>query len=498
MVCMAMVLCVSCKKDDEYVDLGLPSGTLWATCNVGADSPEDYGDYFIWGETTTKSNYNLFTFKWLNSDKVFTKYNTDSDYGTVDNKTVLEPADDAAHVNSGGDWRMPTYDEMVELKNNCTWTWTMQGGKNGYRVTGSNGKSIFLPAAGGYMISCPDDISNDFSLVFADTLGCYWSSSLDTEDPIGAYSLNFDSDGVDVEESAPRCYGLSVRPVCVLEPVKVSKRRNNTQPSNFNCQNMTFTVNGISFEMVAVGGGTFTMGATSEQGSDAYKWEKPTHSVTLRDYYIGKFEVTQELWEAVMGSNPSHFDGSKNPVESVSWYEAVEFCNRLSERTGRRSYYSIDRSRNDSNNRNKNDKLKWTVSVNPNADGFRLPTEAEWEYAARGGSKSMGYKYSGSNNINDVARCDDNCVFGTCPVGTKSPNELGIYDMSGNVYEWCQDWYGRYGSRSQANPQGPSSGSYRILRGGSWGYDARDCRVSFRYDYNPDINPDNRGFRIAM
>ena len=260
----------------------------------------------------------------------------------------------------------------------------------------------------------------------------------------------------------------------------------------------TFTVNGVTFEMVAVKGGTFTMGGTSEQGSDTYDYEKPTHSVTLGGYYIGKFEVTQELWEAVMGSNPSYSKGSNRPVERVSWYEAVEFCNRLSEETGRRPYYSIDKERKDPNNENEDDNLKWTVRVNPDADGFRLPTEAEWEYAARGGVKSRGYKYSGSNSISEVAWYNDNSGSKTHAVGTKSPNELGIYDMSGNVYEWCQDWYGSYGSGSQTNPQGASSGLYRVLRGGGCYINAGYCRVSNRFNYNPDYGFSIGGLRLAL
>ena len=227
----------------------------------------------------------------------------------------------------------------------------------------------------------------------------------------------------------------------------------------------TFTVNGVTFEMVAVKGGTFTMGATSEQGSDAESDEKPTHSVTLSDYYIGEFEVTQELWEAVMGSNPSSFNGSNLPVETVSWDDSQEFITKLNGLTGK---------------------------------NFRLPTEAEWEYAARGGNRSGGYKYSGSNNINDVAWYDNNSGSKTHAVGTKSPNELGIYDMSGNVYEWCQDWYGSYSSGSQTNPQGPSSGSYRVNRGGSWISNARSCRVSNRYNNAPVNRNDYLGLRLAL
>ena len=227
----------------------------------------------------------------------------------------------------------------------------------------------------------------------------------------------------------------------------------------------TFTVNGVSFEMVYVEGGTFDMGATSEQGSDAYDDEKPVHSVTLSGYYIGRCEVTQELWEAVMGSNPSNFKGAQNPVESVSWNDCQEFVIRLNRLTGRT---------------------------------FRLPTEAEWEYAARGGKKSLHYKYSGSNNIFDVAWHDGNSGSKTHAVGTKSPNELGIYDMSGNVSEWCSDWKGDYSAGAQTNPQGPSSGSRRVLRGGSWNSRARFCRVSDRFDGGPDNSYYGGGLRLVL
>ncbi|MGN0088282.1 MAG: SUMF1/EgtB/PvdO family nonheme iron enzyme [Candidatus Limimorpha sp.] len=229
--------------------------------------------------------------------------------------------------------------------------------------------------------------------------------------------------------------------------------------------NQTITVNGVSFEMVYVEGGTFDMGATSEQGSDADSDEKPVHSVTLSGYYIGKCEVTQELWEAVMGSNPSNFKGAQNPVESVSWNDCQEFVSRLNSLTGRT---------------------------------FRLPTEAEWEYAARGGNKSRHYKYSGSNNIFDVAWHDGNSFKKTHAVGTKTANELGIYDMSGNVWEWCSDWYGGYSAGAQTNPQGPSSGSYRVLRGGSWNYDARDCRVSNRSSSDPSYSLSSSGLRLVL
>ncbi|MBR2451262.1 MAG: SUMF1/EgtB/PvdO family nonheme iron enzyme [Paludibacteraceae bacterium] len=228
----------------------------------------------------------------------------------------------------------------------------------------------------------------------------------------------------------------------------------------------TFTVNGVSFTMVGVEGGTFIMGATSEQGtSDPWDDEYPTHSVTLSDFAIGETEVTQELWQAVMGSNPSSFSGTNLPVEEVSWNDCQTFITKLNQLTGK---------------------------------NFRLPTEAEWEYAARGGNKSKGYKYAGSNTLSDVAWYGDNSSSKTHPVQQKQANELGLYDMSGNVYEWCQDWFGGYSSSAQTNPTGPVSGSSRVNRGGSWTYSARFCRVSFRFNNTPTNFNSGLGLRLAL
>lgn len=226
-----------------------------------------------------------------------------------------------------------------------------------------------------------------------------------------------------------------------------------------------FTVKGVTFYMVPVEGGTFTMGGTSEQGSDAESDEKPTHQVSLSSYYMGETEVTQALWEAVMGNNPSYFKGSNKPVEQVSWDDCQTFIQKLNQLTGRQ---------------------------------FRLPTEAEWEYAARGGKKSRGYKYSGSNDIGNVAWYDGNSGSKTHDVKTKQPNELGLYDMSGNVWEWCQDWYGSYSSSAQTNPTGASSGSDRVSRGGSWGRSAGDCRVSRRGYGTPSGQGNGLGLRLAL
>ena len=228
----------------------------------------------------------------------------------------------------------------------------------------------------------------------------------------------------------------------------------------------TFTVNGVAFKMVKVEGGTFQMGATSEQGSDAYYNEYPVHSVTLSDYYIGQTEVTQELWEAVMGSNPSYFKGdNQRPVENVSWNDCQEFIEKLNRLTGK---------------------------------NFRLPTEAEWEYAARGGNKSKGCKYSGSNDADAVAWYGGNSGSKTHPVAQKQVNESGLYDMSGNVWEWCQDWYGKDSSHSQSNPKGANTSSHRVLRGGSWNYFARNVRVSYRGGSAPDLRFNIGGLRLAL
>ena len=260
-------------------------------------------------------------------------------------------------------------------------------------------------------------------------------------------------------------------------------------------EKQTITVNGVTFNTIKVEGGTFKMGAQSTDpngenyDSEAYSWGQPVHNVTLDDYYIGETEVTQELWEAVMGTTIEQqrqkaeeyygFDcdlygqGLTYPMYWISWEECQEFIAKLNRLTGKE---------------------------------FRLPTEAEWEYAARGGKKSRGYKYAGSNTIGEVAWYRDNAydvgysspAYGIHPVGTKSPNELGLYDMSGNVDEWCSDWYGEYSSFSQTNPTGPTSGSYRVLRGGCWDYSARVCRVSDRGVGIPDDRYYSGGFRLAL
>ncbi len=245
-------------------------------------------------------------------------------------------------------------------------------------------------------------------------------------------------------------------------------------------------------EMVFVKGGTFQMGST-DGGSN----EEPVHSVTLSDFYIGKYEVTQAEYTAVMGSNPSLFKGDDLPVEQVSWYDAIEYCNALSIAEGLTPYYAIDKTTEDPNNTSTSDEVKWTVTCNTSSKGYRLPTEAEWEYAAKGGNQTQGYTYSGSNTLDDVAWYDENSNGTTHTVGTKAANELGIYDMSGNVWEWCWDWYGTYSSTAETNPQGPASGEYRVIRGGSWYSLDLNCRSSNRYGNFADNRFNYLGLRVA-
>ena len=222
---------------------------------------------------------------------------------------------------------------------------------------------------------------------------------------------------------------------------------------------------GISIDMVRVEAGTFTMGATPEM-KEPWDDEKPAHQVTLtNDYYIGKYEVTQALWQVVMGNNPSYFKGDNLPVEQVSWNDCHEFISKLNSITGKK---------------------------------FRLPTEAEWEYAARGGNKSRSYQYCGSNNISDVAWYGNNSENKTHAVGSKQANELGIYDMTGNVWEWCQDWNGKYSGLSQTDPAGAARGDFRVIRGGGWYNDARDCRSSSRDINTPGNRYDYLGLRLVL
>ena len=228
------------------------------------------------------------------------------------------------------------------------------------------------------------------------------------------------------------------------------------------------TVGSVTFTMIPVKGGTFQMGATKEQTGEARKDEKPVHTVTLDNFQIGETEVSQALWREVMGSNPSTYKGNDLPVTNVTWEDCQEFIKKLNERTGKQ---------------------------------FRLPTEAEWEFAARGGTASKGYMFSGSDEVRSVAwhNRDSNRDRHNGPYAIKSkdPNELGIYDMSGNVNEWCQDWFGDYTADPHTNPQGPATGKEHVYRGGSWWYYGMSCRVSRRNSGVKDVRG-VIGLRLAM
>ena len=296
--------------------------------------------------------------------------------------------------------------------------------------------------------------------------------------PVGQHSFIVFCDGYESEEgmvklkaSAPSNLQITLtKEAMAIQQSPVSQptvaQQPVVQPTVANSDNISIPVkDGINIDMVRVEAGTFTMGATAEM-KDPYDDEKPTHRVTLtNDYYIGKYEVTQALWQAVMGNNPSKFKGDNLPVEQVSWDDCQKFLSKLNRITSKT---------------------------------FRLPTEAEWEYAARGGNKSRGYQYSGSNNLSDVAWYDDNSGNKTHAVGTKQANELGIYDMSGNVEEWCQDWYGKYSSSSQVNPTGANSGSDRVIRGGSWYFITVQWRSSHRSYVSPGRRIGILGLRLVL
>jgi len=408
----------------EYVDLGLPSGTLWATCNLGASNPEDNGDYFVWGSTKPGRPERNKPFSYNEIPPLVLHY----DY-------------DAAYEIWGPEWCIPTESQLKELKEKCKWDSTTMNGRNGYLITGKNGNSIFLPFAGFYD-------SYYINLNGKGTDGRYFSKSR-YENINYAYCLNF-SQGVILNEPCAITYGLSIRPV--LSGIKLN-----------NEFNKTFTVNGVSFTMVHVQGGTFTMGATSEMENPT-DYEKPTHQETLDSYYIGQTEVTKELWKAVMGekNNLSKFKGVNLPAEDVSWIECCIFLRKLNQLTGM---------------------------------NFRLPTEAEWEFAARGGNNSNHTQYSGSNDIDEVAWYGPNSGNKTHPVATKKPNELGIYDMCGNVSELCNDDWKSWDNRLQKYY---TDENYRARRGGDWNVNSRFCRSSFRWFIDTDTRRNSIGLRLCL
>ncbi len=431
----------------DLIDLGL--SVKWASCNIGATEPQDVGGFYAWGETQTKSTYSWSNYSWCGgSETTLTKYCTLSSYGTVDNKTVLDSADDVAYSTSGGKLRMPTSAEWQELIDRCQWTKINYKEQDGYLVSSPvTGNAIFIPCNG---FKTKSNYYNFYAPY-------YWSSDLRTVLPSDAMKMAY---LVSCEIGGHERYeGLGVRPV--------ANSNVNDEP-----ETETITVNGVSFNMVKVESGAFMMGSPNSD-REANPDEKPQHQVLLSTFYIGQTEVTQALWEAVMGSNPSANRGADNPVEYVSRNDMNVFISKLNQLTGKH---------------------------------FRLPTEAEWEFAARGGNKSQGYTYPGSNDAGEVAWYDKNSSGATHPVAQKKANELGLYDMAGNVWEPCMDYYDAdyYSISPVNNPCNTTVSSVRVMRGGGLGNVRWFCRIAMRADQvylddqsNMDSNWD-MGLRLVL
>ncbi len=355
---------------------------------------------------------------------------------------------------------------------------------------------IGLMVAGCHKPTDPDQVSKP---VFSPPGGTY-EGGIDvgiTTTTLGTTIL-YTTDGSDPNSNS----SVYVSPIHVTQTttLKAKAYRSGLQDSAIATANYTIETPPIPENFVFVPGGTFTMGDTRGGGEDN---ELPTHSVTLSPFFIGKYEVTQAEYTAIMGSNPAHDYGvgDNYPVYYVSWYSILKYCNLRSLAEGLTPVYTISGSTNPAiwGDVPTDYNTAWNAAIcNWNANGYRLPTEAEWEYAARGATNNPDYLYSGSDDINAVAWYGGNDnPYGSKPVGTKAPNGIGTYDMSGNLWEWCWDWGDYYNSAPQTNPTGPASGDYRLLRGGGWYYYAYVCRVAGRLGNYPFFSYYLYGFRLC-